>query len=384
MSNSKGKIIDVYEENILDELRKISELAEEFNYISMDTEFPGVIFPLTAQSNYRGIQNMNFNTINTKLNNNMNNNLSTETNYQNVKLNVDNLKVIQIGLTLANKDGLYPEDVSTWQFNFKFDLLCDTYLTESINLLEIAGIDFTRFVHEGIEKDYFAEHFISSGIVLNDEIKWITFHGTYDFAYLLKTISNQPLPEDENSFCDYINLYFPVYYDVRYLIKNSIWLKGSLTKIAGDLDIKRIGQSHQAGSDSLITSKVFFKLINNQNENIDLIDGKNKLFGVNYKSCEEEEVIQNGDSTNGSVSSYIINNNQSTVKSNFNNFNYMPTIYNMYTPTNNPNNQNKNIYFSTQYPSNAIPNMQLSNSNIMYTPYINDIRGYFQNYYVRK
>lgn len=35
MSNSEGKIKDVYEENIVDEMRKISELIEDYNFISM-------------------------------------------------------------------------------------------------------------------------------------------------------------------------------------------------------------------------------------------------------------------------------------------------------------------------------------------------------------
>src|SRR6185369_17898804 len=100
----------------------------------------------------------------------------------------------------------------TWQFNFQFDLHCDTYLNESINLLEVAGIDFHKFYHEGIDADYFAEHFISSGIILNENINWITFHGAYDFAYLLKTISNQFVPDEESSFCEFINIYFPTYY----------------------------------------------------------------------------------------------------------------------------------------------------------------------------
>ena len=34
-NNHEGKIKDVYEENLEDELRKISELVEEYNYISM-------------------------------------------------------------------------------------------------------------------------------------------------------------------------------------------------------------------------------------------------------------------------------------------------------------------------------------------------------------
>ena len=43
-------------------------------------------------------------------------------NYKNIKNNVDNLKVIQVGITLSNEEGEFPEDISTWQFNFKFDL----------------------------------------------------------------------------------------------------------------------------------------------------------------------------------------------------------------------------------------------------------------------
>jgi DNA polymerase III alpha subunit (gram-positive type) len=35
---------------------------------------------------------------------------------------------------------------------------------------------------------------------------------------------------------------------------------GGLSKVAKELDIDRIGTMHQAGSDSLITMRVFFKL----------------------------------------------------------------------------------------------------------------------------
>jgi hypothetical protein len=62
------------------------------------------------------------NYFNSKDKGNMSTKNDGESNYKNIKQNVDNLKVIQVGITLANEQGEYPEDVSTWQFNFKFDL----------------------------------------------------------------------------------------------------------------------------------------------------------------------------------------------------------------------------------------------------------------------
>jgi hypothetical protein len=35
MSNNDGKIIDVYEENLNEEIKKISELIDDYNYVSM-------------------------------------------------------------------------------------------------------------------------------------------------------------------------------------------------------------------------------------------------------------------------------------------------------------------------------------------------------------
>lgn len=37
-------------------------------------------------------------------------------------MNVDKLKVIQVGISIADDDGYLPPGVGTWQFNFKFDL----------------------------------------------------------------------------------------------------------------------------------------------------------------------------------------------------------------------------------------------------------------------
>jgi len=39
-----------------------------------------------------------------------------------VKVNVDQLKIIQIGFTFMDSEGNLPPGTSTWQFNFQFNL----------------------------------------------------------------------------------------------------------------------------------------------------------------------------------------------------------------------------------------------------------------------
>ena len=59
-------------------------------------------------------------------------------------MNVDNLKLIQAGITLAKENGEKPEGTHTWQFNIDYDLDKEKnkYHPESIKLLQEAGIDF--------------------------------------------------------------------------------------------------------------------------------------------------------------------------------------------------------------------------------------------------
>jgi CCR4-NOT transcription complex subunit 7/8 len=57
-------------------------------------------------------------------------------------------------------------------------------------MLKDSGIDFDKLAKDGCEHLAFAELIIASGIVLNEEIRWICFHGSYDFAYFLKLIIN--------------------------------------------------------------------------------------------------------------------------------------------------------------------------------------------------
>ena len=61
------------------------------------------------------------------------------------------------------------------------------YAQESIDLLQNSGIQFKKHEDEGIDINDFAELLMTSGIVLSDQVKWLSFH-RYS-----KTCLKQPL-----------------------------------------------------------------------------------------------------------------------------------------------------------------------------------------------
>lgn len=134
------------------------------------------------------------------------------------------------------------------------------YAQDSIDLLQNSGIQFKKHEEEGIDPIDFAELLMTSGIVLMDNIKWLSFHSGYDFGYLLKVLTDQNLPADESEFFELLRIYFPTIYDVKYLMKSCKNLKGGLQEVAEQLELRRIGPQHQAGSDSLLTGMAFFKM----------------------------------------------------------------------------------------------------------------------------
>lgn len=52
-------------------------------------------------------------------------------------------------------------------------------------------------------------------------------------------------------------IYFPKIKDLKHITSKLKYMKGGLEKMASILDVSQIGAKHQAGSDSLVTMKVF-------------------------------------------------------------------------------------------------------------------------------
>ncbi|KAB5570366.1 CCR4-NOT transcription complex subunit 7 [Coniochaeta sp. 2T2.1] len=277
-NQAKGRIREVWKHNLHEEMKVLRDLVDKYPYVAMDTEFPGIVS--RPMGGFRG---------------------KSDYHYQCLRTNVDMLKIIQIGLSLFNEDGQPPpakqdsQDLGrsgnssssgpfpyAWQFNFKFSLKDDMFNETSIESLRQAGIDFAALERDGIDPHEFASLLIPSGLVCFDNVHWISFHGGYDFGYLTKLMICRPLPNDEVEFDKIMKLYFPSTYDVKHLLKHAIKLhnsgmltpadastvevlqkfetKSGLENIGETLKIKRVGSAHQAGSDSLLTGRVFFAL----------------------------------------------------------------------------------------------------------------------------
>jgi CCR4-NOT transcription complex subunit 7/8 len=304
--NNASNIVEVYEDNFVQEMKNLTSLIKEYNYIGMDTEFPGIVYSISD--------------------------LSDDFYYKSLKLNVDSLKLIQLGITLSNEKGEYPTPYRTWQFNFEFDYTKDKSSQSSMLLLMSSGIDFNKMKKNGINHKKFIELFKNSGLVLNPNIHWISFHGSYDFAYLLSNLLGNSLPKNEKEFTQILGLFFPNHYDIRILVKSKNYLKGSLNKLANYLDVEREGKIHQAGSDSLVTIEVFWRLIKNGIiSKEDIIEEKNIIYGI-LKGKDNKETI-NYTKINYRANNNININNKININWNNNmnnNMTYMPYGNNMY------------------------------------------------------
>jgi CCR4-NOT transcription complex subunit 7/8 len=95
---------------------------------------------------------------------------------------------------VLDENGELALDCPTWQFNFRFNLQEDMYAQDSIELLQRSGIDFELHAAHGIDVNVFGELFMSSGLVLNEDVTWVSFHSGYDFGYLLKLLTAARLP----------------------------------------------------------------------------------------------------------------------------------------------------------------------------------------------
>ncbi|XP_068466607.1 probable CCR4-associated factor 1 homolog 11 [Phaseolus vulgaris] len=239
----------VWSYNLESEFELIRSVIALYPFISMDMEFPGVVFQ--SHPAFRQPQN----------------------NYAVMKANVDSMHLIQVGLTFSDRHGNLPtfgtSNCFIWEFNFcEFDVTQHPHAPHSIALLQRQGIDFDKNRRFGVNIVRFAELMMFSGLLCNNNIQWIAFHSAYDFGYMVKILSQRLFymqPFLPPNLCDFLQLvkFFFGYkvYDVKHLIRFCPNLHGGLDKVSESLGLDNsCRRSHLASSDSLVTLHVFNKI----------------------------------------------------------------------------------------------------------------------------
>lgn len=289
--------------------------------------------------------------------------------YQTLRTNVDLLKLIQLGITLFTEAGEQPPQrpqssdsgvdfnmpggrrpngvamlPCTWQFNFKFSLKDDMYSQTSIDALVNAGVDFAALERDGIDPFNFGALLISSGMVCDEDVRWISCHGGYDFGYLTKLMICKPLPDDEVEFDILMRKFFPATYDIKHLVKHAIRRlssgstpldsamvdlmaklegKTSLENLAEALKVKRTGSQHQAGPEAQLCGNVFFKIRERFYDGEISDDHLNQLWGLGsaetvstqgYQGAVSQQYSQ--DNSNTGINNAYTNGGPSTPNNN--------------------------------------------------------------------
>jgi len=174
------------------ELDAIGSLLARYPFVAIDTEYPGTVHrPPPGRSAGQ---------------------LAPPERYALVKANVDELPIVQLGLTLCDEFGNIPVALDgsgrplevAWEVTFSdFDARRDRHAPESVAFLRSRGVDFDQSRARGVASAAFAAKLaaILSSRRGRGELTWAAFGGAYDFAYLVKMLAGgRPLPGTWHAF----------------------------------------------------------------------------------------------------------------------------------------------------------------------------------------
>ncbi|WJX18542.1 hypothetical protein P8452_08332 [Trifolium repens] len=223
LSYSKPVIIrKVLAHNVEYEFELIREVViDGYCFVSMDTEFPGVIY--SPNIDRRHLQPSDF--------------------YGYFKANVDNLKLIQLGLTLSDVKGNLPDfgtDICTFGSSIFVILTSNTTFTTKIPLI-----------------------FFDAKILTRNNLP----NSLEEFLHVLRFLFGRSV------------------YDMKHMIRYCNGLYGGLECVASSLNVGRTaGKSHQAASDSLLTWHAFQKMLPLYFSNNEAKNHAGVIFGLEVMS----------------------------------------------------------------------------------------------------
>uniref|UniRef100_J3N0P9 poly(A)-specific ribonuclease n=2 Tax=Oryza brachyantha TaxID=4533 RepID=J3N0P9_ORYBR len=227
----------------------LSHMMGGFSFVAVDTQFPGEV-----HRHPRGDA------------------LTADERYGVVKANADELRLLQMGITLCDAQGRLPVipwgadgglHEMMWEVDFcDFDARLHRHVPESVEFLRSQGFDFLAARHFGVPADVFAAELHRAGILRLPGITWVTFGGMYDAAFMFKLATfGAPLPESRQGLVAQVGAHFgPLVFDGKYMAL-AVNAHGSLAAVGEKLGLPALEPNiHMAGPNSLMAIHVFMEL----------------------------------------------------------------------------------------------------------------------------
>ncbi|VVB04743.1 unnamed protein product [Arabis nemorensis] len=234
MLEMKNLCREVWTWNRKKEMSLIQDCLRNHRFIAIDTEFPGSLRETSKDA-------------------------TDYERYNNMRFSVDKTKLIQLGLTLFDAEGRIG---GTWEINFSdFGETGDARNEKSIEFLKRNGLDLEKIREQGISiQGFFSEFRRILQRTMN--VTWVTFHGSYDIAYLLKGITGESLPVTSERFAEALARALGSVYDLKVMAGRfeGLGSRLGLQSLAHELGLNRVGIAHHAGSDSELTARVFDRM----------------------------------------------------------------------------------------------------------------------------
>ncbi|KAL6876321.1 hypothetical protein ACP4OV_012893 [Aristida adscensionis] len=172
----------VWAYNLDAEMAVLRRVAWRARYAAVNVQYPGVVHGAGAH----GQQPQDHTA------------LSAAGRYAAVKVNVDALKPLQVGLAVGTDDG----GVVAWEFNLRgFDAATDPHSAPSVEYLAGRGMDLDTHRLHGVPAPRLASELHRCGLLRRPDLSWISYAGAYHVAYLMKILTGgAPLPGDVAGF----------------------------------------------------------------------------------------------------------------------------------------------------------------------------------------
>ncbi|XP_078438621.1 putative CCR4-associated factor 1 homolog 6 [Wolffia australiana] len=244
-----AEVRQVWASNLYEELPRFMKAVELAPFAAIDTEFPGFVHhtPFSAESRER---------------------------YEDVRRNVDGMHIVQLGVSL-----LRPER-QTLHLAVQLQRLRPVLPSHLRWDASVELLKNSESTLRGRENQWMGM----------PKPVWVTYHGLYDVAYLVKLLTGKPLPRTLPEFARLVGCCLGDVVDVKHLSRFIGGFHLGLSRLSEFWGVEVLDgwdgtTAHQAGVDSLRTGAVYLSMLSKFDEDETDDEFHGVLFGI-----EEEKI----------------------------------------------------------------------------------------------